>query len=307
MGAYANKSSGTDVFPRGGLRITKDYSGMDKDEARDAFRKDTGILVDPHMKYDISDSNYYMILNTLASLHDTYGDQMGFDMVTVATKSKWEDPEYKNAYATAHDVNFININPKYFMQSYDELNEQYLESTQGTWDNFHPNGTVARDIIAHEVGHIMFNRYLHNMWDKYGGAVVDKSDWGKTAESFADWNKINEWINSTADYPTSEENIKNSKFMSAIWKDFNDVVKDYQNYLTQPEQLKYLGTNPHTNTPADLIRGANPFNRGKLGISEYATKNFHELMAESFADVSANGNKAKVLSKMIVNKFMRKI
>lgn len=115
-------------------------------------------------------------------------------------------------------------------------------------NGFHPKGTTAADVVAHEYGHV-----AHNL-------ISQKYKTGST-------------------FLGSKVTVKNDALTLLTTKAVNNVNKSTGIKLGIHDYAK--------------------------NISGYANKNRHEMIAEAFSDVYANGKKATNISQEIVN-LMRK-
>lgn len=243
---------------------SKDYSKIGtRTQAVQQFEQDTGVKVtfDPEDDSICTKTNLYMVLNTVAEMKQKYPQQLRF----LKSIGSFNDPGSIFGVAMAQaNMNNIYINAPVFSKHQPQLQKMYANSTQGN-NNYHPKGTTAKDIITHELGHVMFfehigrmNRRLtqHNLADMYEATVWSSSR------------------NSTASGTTS---------------------KYIQNEMDQA-LTKALGSTPQHN----ILGYANPKFKHPTAISGYAATNPHELMAEAVADYVANGDKASPLSQELV-------
>lgn len=193
--------------------------------------------------------------------------------------------EHENEFAHAK-LGKISLNSKYYSLHPKELDEMFQEGTQGS-ENFHPKGTSARGIIAHECAHHMLNQWV---WDKY---CKDKDDF------YEKYHEIYNFLMDKTEYSAMGE--KTAPEIKEIFGKFDKVRKQYIKKLKKdPEAVKYLGSYLGDKP---LRYMANPFNYGHYGISGYSAKNYHELLAESFQDYYENGKNSRLLSQMLVKEF----
>lgn len=241
-----------------------DYSKLgSRDAAVSQFEKDTGVKV----MFDHNDdklctkTNLYMVLNQIAEMKQKYPTQLRF-LKGITTYH--ETPNMLGGVSMASaNPNYLNLNDYIFSKHNPQVESLYSQSTSGS-RNYHPKGTTAKDIITHELGHVMFfehigrmNRRLtkHDPIDLYDVTVWTSQDQGGVG--------------------TTSKYIKN----------------EMDKALTTA-----LGTAPQHN----ILGYANPKFKHPTAISGYAASSPHELMAEAVADYVANGDKASPLSKELV-------
>lgn len=179
----------------------------------------------------------------------------------------------------------ITLNPKYYKLEPEELDSIYTAGTQG-YTPYHPVGTRGSDIIAHEAAHHM----------------LDKKVWELCGHDVDKYVKVSEFLTTPTEYTDMGETTLPE--IKTLFNSFDKVRLQYVNYLRKDENaVRYIGSYLHERKRLRAM--ANP--KGDFGfrysISEYASKNYHELVAESFADYYRNGKQARVLSKMIVSEI----
>lgn len=242
----------------------KDYSKIGtRTQAVQQFEQDTGVKVtfDPEDSTVCSKTNLYMVLNTVAEMKQKYPTQLRF----LKTLNAFNDPGsiFGVAMASANN-NDVNINSAVFSKHNPQLENMYKQSTMGN-RNYHPKGTTARDVITHELGHIMFHEHLGRMTRRLNKGRDLGDEW-----DYLLWAcKKGGGSGKTAKYVQNEMDMA----------------------LT-----KALGSTPQHN----ILGYANPKFNHPTAISAYASTCPHELMAEAVADYVANGSKASPLSQELV-------
>ena len=244
-----------------------DYSKIGSRQAAVAqFEKDTGLKVkfDPDDDNICTKTNLYMVLNTVGDMVRRYPRQLRF---LKAVGSYHETPNILGGVSMARanmQTNEIEINDHIFSMHNPVLESIYKSSTGGN-NNYHPKGTTARDVLTHELGHIMFNEY------------IGRKNRSLTNHDWADMLDVSEWARNK---PGSGTGVT-AKYIQG------EVNKALATALQSVPQHNVLGyANPKFNHPT--------------AISGYAATNPHELMAEAVADYIANGSKASPLSKELV-------
>ena len=270
-----------------------DYHSFEnqQDMAMELYKR-TGINFNGHLK-DVNKDTFARTCETLEDLENKYhingvgpDDMQGYrlDVVVPADyEHTFEGEELENAFACAR-LNTVYLNSEHFSMNPEELDSAYATGTEG-YRPFHPKGTTSRDIIVHEVAHHMMDR---KVWEMCGH---DTDKYFKIQKFLTDENEYDEVSESTM--PEIKE----------LFNRFNKVRKKYIGYLKKdPEAVDYLGSYLKPNTHLTFMANAETF--GRYGICKYASTNYHELIAESFADFYANGKEAKQLSRMIVVEFL---
>ena len=245
---------------------SKDYSKIGtRTQAVQQFQQDTGINItfDPEDDNVCTKTNLYMVLNTVAEMKQKYPTQLRF----LKNVNAYNDPGsiFGKSFAQAYPDN-IEINSAIFTKHNPQIQKMYASNTQGS-NNYHPKGTTAKDILVHELGHIIFFEHIGRMNRRL------------TKHDISDMYEVTMWASSKG-----KANGTTSKYI--------------ENEMTQA-LTKALGS-----TPQHSILGyANPKFKHATSISGYAATNYHELVAESVADYVANGDKASSLSQEIVKIF----
>lgn len=244
-----------------------DYSKVGSRSAAVAqFEKDTGLKVkfDPDDDNICTKTNLYMVLNTIGDLKRRYPKQLRF---LKSVGSYHETPNLLGGVSMAQantKTNEIEINDYIFSMHNPILENMYKGSTAGS-NPYHPKGTTARDVLTHELGHIMFNEYIGRLNRRLTG-----HDW-------ADMFDVSLWAR-------NQQGAGSGTTATYIQK---EMYKALTNALQATPQHNVLGY-------------ANPKFKHPTAISGYAATNPHELMAEAVSDWVANGDKASPLSKELV-------
>lgn len=195
---------------------------------------------------DVAEQNGIILDNKLR----LYDEDVVKNAVLVTARYKEEFPDLKNqkpielktstarssyAFQTSNAIDGDKgISLAQAMKNKQLVNQHYENDVKR---NFHPEGTTANDIVAHEMGHALVSRIVHKSYDTPTARMADMKT-GKTSANIV---------------KSSYDKLKNKETIS------KEVSK----------------------------------------ISRYAMKNPDETIAEACADVFANGNKAKPLSKEI--------
>lgn len=124
------------------------------------------------------------------------------------------------------------------------LNAMYEKTVA---DGFHPKGTTAKDIVTHEMGHVIVKGLIQKKYS--GDPVAQAKAW------------------------------RGSKFSG-------DIVRQAAKQVQQNYKAYGFDKKP----TQESLRAA---------VSGYAIKNYHETIAESWADYHANGNNSQPLSRAI--------
>lgn len=238
-----------------------------RDAAVSAFEQNTGVKITFNYNDDkvITKTNLAMVLDTVADMKKRFPQQLQW---LKSVGSYMQKPRRNGglSMAQASTSNDIAFNEYVFSMHNPQLNKLYDSSTSGNTP-YHPKGTTAKDIITHELGHIMFSGYIrrinrrlanHDMFDLY-----DASQWVRS------------------------KGLRGGTGITATHIK-NKVDQALRNAL---------GATP---TSKNVLRYANPRYGSSIAVSGYAATNIHELFAESVADYVANGVKASPLSKEIV-------
>lgn len=241
----------------------KDYSKIGtRTQAVQQFEQDTGVKVafDPEDNNLCTKTNLYMVLNTVAEMKQKYPTQLRF----LKSIGSFNDPGSLFGIAMASaNMNNIYINAPVFSKHQPQLQKMYAQSATGNM-NYHPKGTTAKDIITHELGHVMFFEHIGRMNRRL------------TKHDLSDMLEVTMWSSSKG-------------------KASGTTSKYIENEMNQA-LTKALGSTPQHG----ILGYANPKFKHATAISGYATTNYHELMAESVADYIANGDKASPLSQELV-------
>lgn len=242
-----------------------DYSKVGSRQAAvTQFEQDTGIKVtfDPNDDNICTKTNLYMILNTVAEMKQKYPQQLRF---LKQIGSYHQQPSIFGGMSLAcANNNDVLINDVAFSMHHPKLDAMYKMGTQGS-NPYHPKNTTARDILTHELGHVMFEEHMGRMNRRL------------TKHDLADQLNLMMWARSKT--PISMGTT--AKYIQA----------EIDKALTTA-----LGT-----TPTHYALGyANPKFKHATAISGYASSMPHELMAEAVADFMANGNNASPFSKELV-------
>lgn len=288
------------------VKISEDYETIRKHYEQ--FRGDpqkcgmelyerTGINLTGRLN-DVDDDTLVVVCATLEDLqrkfHINEAKPIGTDVnrLEVSVPGYYEhsfDGELEDAFAHAR-MNKISLNSRYYSLNPKEFDEVYAEGTDG-YEPFHPKGTTSKDIIAHEAAHHLLDLYV---WNKY---CKDDEDFDR---AYRNYHKIQDFLNDPTEYTGMGE--KTAPEIKEIFNKFDKVRLQYVKQMKRdPDAVKYLG---HALSENRFLREmSNPIRFGHYAISKYSAKNYHELVAEAFADYYANGKNAKLLSRMLVKEF----
>jgi hypothetical protein len=241
----------------------KDYSKIGtRTQAVQQFEQDTGVKVtfDPEDDNICTKTNLYMVLNTVAEMKQKYPQQLRF----LKSVGSFNDPGSIFGVAMAQaNMNNVYINAPVFSKHQPQLQKMYAQSVSGS-NNYHPKGTTAKDILTHELGHIMFFEHIGRMNRRL------------TKHDLSDMLEVTMWS-------------------SGKGKASGTTSKYIENEINQA-LTKALGSTPQHG----VLGYANPKFKHPTAISGYAATSHHELMAEAVADYVANGDKASPLSQELV-------
>lgn len=175
--------------------------------------------------------NTYDVMEQQMTLYPEYTSQLK------------EITDYGNnaSFAATHGNDMLT-NIAYFgnTKTLDAMYQRTVES------GFHPKGTTWKDIVTHEMGHVVVRGLINKA---YSTDAARAKAWG------------------------------GSKFSG-------DIVRS----ATKQVQDNYKAYGFKTKPTQDALR---------KGISGYATKNYHETIAEAWADYHANGNNSQPLSRAV--------
>ena len=245
------------------LATPVDYSKSgSRSAAVQQFEQDTGVKVtfDPNDDKVCTKTNLYMVLNTVAEMKQKYPQQLRF----LKSVDAYTDPgSILGVSMACANPNHIKINTEVFSKHNPQLQKMYASGTFGNTP-YHPKGTTAKDIITHELGHVMFFEHLGRM-----NRRLTKHDFRDEFDYLTWANNKGGGTGKTATYVADEIN----KALATA-----------------------LGSQPKHN----FLGYANPKFKHPTAISGYAATCPHELMAEAVADYMANGSNASPFSKELV-------
>lgn len=193
-------------------------------------------------------------------------------------KAKTDNPDALKAVTTVEirnkanslastDGTSIKLNTDYW-SNYDKLKKAYDD---GVASGFHPAGTGVESIIDHELGHAMVHgiiQDIHGAKSSYYGLIDSLKDWSKGTTP-------KKMVNDAAKEIQANYKALGYKKKPTIMQLREEISK----YASRTEKVYPDGT------PS----------------GQYKVYNEHETVAEAWADWSANGTKAKPLSKVLAS------
>lgn len=274
---------------------TADYSKIEKnvDKTMELYKR-TGINMTGNITAGMSKSVCSQVCATLEDLQNKYHINAVTDVnsgsnerlevsVPNAYDKAFNELDVDDAFAQARLCK-IDLNSKYYSLEQNELDEIYAQSATG-YRPYHPTGSTAKDIIAHEAAHHMLNTQVWNMCKNVDSA--DRAD---------RYNKIHNFLMESTEYTAMGE--KTLPEIKTLFNKFEKVREQYLEYVRSDDEAQgYIGAPIRDDTRLRYMANSEMF--GRYGISKYAGTNYHELVAESFTDFYANGQQAKPLSRMV--------
>ena len=271
--------------------IDKYTKRLSKDSIEDIawdFGKENHINIDRDVIETTNSKTLCMAMDTVADIKSKYG-------CTVLTiKNATEDmlQESPNAYAWMGQDGCLWLNPKKFGQSNEKLEHDWNEGRQNN-RAYHPNSPYgARSIIAHEMGHAVFNKYIQNIMNKNENITDDFGAWENH------WNEC-QW------FVGNKNNFNRDVYVSS--PAYKQLVNTFDNLGEQIREEPYLLKKWGGTINLSLIGLADKRYGYGDAISEYAGTNYHEMMAEAFVDVYDNGANASFVSKFLFNKIVKEM
>lgn len=224
--------------------------------------------------------------DTLKCVLDSVGsqiDEYGKDAFVLESIKMRDDINFEEGtLAQMNKGGSLELNPEYFLKPKEELDNIMKECHEDSF--LHPKGD-ASSIIIHELGHARWNKALMDMANAYGA---------KDDEFGAMYNLcLQDTFTGITDWDMED---RDGAYKALIVK-INEFVNDMNNSDYMKKQWE---GNPHFSI-SELI---NPERNYDDGISTYATKNIHEMMAEAWADYHYNGDNASFMSKQVIMEFL---
>lgn len=285
----ANKAQSKKLNTEANIKYEKMLSLEEKQKLIQDFDNRTTINVFIAHLQEVPDDTLKMILDTTENHLKEYGKK-NFNFSQLVMRDN--DPEFatdggnENAYAYMGHDGTLSLNPKYFSKPKEWLDKKYQEDAESA---YHPKGDSS-SIIIHELGHARFNKVLADSWAKH---VKDHKG---TVDEYFDMQELcssDTWLyHRNADLYSK----KGSWYRTTI-----DRFYEFESKLIDSKTVKDM----FGNLGLGLSGLINPERTTrKFGISRYATKNIHEMMAESWTDVICNGDNASYMSKQVVYVFL---
>jgi len=251
------------------------------------FSKETGVHIDQDVVKSTNPETLCMAMDTIADIKNKYN----CTILTIknATDDMIEDSP--NAYAWMGQDGCMYFNPKRFGKSHEQLQLDWAHGSSTKERGYHPPSPYgARTIIAHEMGHAIFNRYIENIM-KVEDIREDFTAWSNH------WNACHKFVTDKFANGERESYISSPGYKKLV--DTFDKIKE--EIRKEPYLLKRWGgdINLSLRGLADVRYGFGD------AISEYAGTNYHEMIAEAFVDVYDNGKNASFTSKFLYNKIIK--
>ena len=235
--------------------------------------------------------------DVLADVYDTIEDIKGeYNCWVSNIKLMDRTDKDGNENTSMADINIngtMRLNPEYFESEW-YLDDTYKECVS---DKFHPpapNGAIG--VISHELGHAIVYEKLFNRQKEL---LKGGTDWGFDGDIVS----TNRWLQHPSEFPDLD--TSGGKQVFKEWYEaINSVQESVASNKTIQEQWGGKSTPKRPNM--SLTGMAKRFPR-PYGVSGYAEKNYHELIAESFCDVYCNGNEASLISKEVYNALIKEM
>lgn len=228
-------STGTStVGGSSGISVTSDAS-----EIKQKFKDEFGITVEDNVfKGDKETINTALgaVYDTVSANPDWYSTLNTIRMTRLG----------ENALAQTNG-NLLELNTKFYSMTQEQLEREYADDVASGW---HPQGTTAKDIVVHELGHVATRK---------ADDILANKEYGNVGARWVDVYSRTYWNSGR----TAKEVV------SSVAKQFKQNKEGWQK----------LG---FTKTPtiAQL----------KRSISGYAAKNNYETLAEAWAAVNSGNN-----------------
>ena len=176
---------------------------------------------------------------------------------------------------------YVAVNPRYYALPPKDLDDIYEQGTVGMRPH-HPSGTTGKDIIVHEVGHTLLNRWMYERtgFNLHSKEFENLYNWCDGNIFYSDWETIKDPI-------LRELHMKFNKCKQKLVGD----EKAFERYMGKSSD-RY-----------NILQLAHPMTGGKYALCEYSAKNYHELIAECFADFYSNGKNCKPISAIVMDEF----
>lgn len=264
-----------------GKQDKKTYKDILKEEgsivsATSAFTNKTGISVDNDVLDEVDDESLAQVYDTIAELKDR--SDAAVDVILLYNEETVDDCD-PNAFAAMGHDGKLYLNSIYFSQKPSDITELFQESVETRFHPACPDGIAG--IITHEVGHANFFAWMEGYNRGKGG--------------------------SDNDYDTAYKWCRNEQiddFKGALFKEiYNKMNNVSEKVLNNPQIIKEYGRKPNVSLQALASRN---FGTPSTRISEYASTNIFELLAEAYADVMWNSGSASLLAKELYNEFYKR-
>lgn len=280
--------------------------GKNFDDNSMQFYKDTGINMRIENKRIFNEDLVYDAMDTLADLQDKYhinsvpdplansGDRL--QIIFCGQQDSWnstkrfidKDGKEKDCFANANYCS-IALNPKYYSLTPEELGEIYDKGVDKTFYNASPIGSTYKDIVTHEVGHHLFDSWVVKQLEK----TVDRKNV-----------KFWDYYYDVQRYLTNDKNwVREKNPATALMNQLDDIWQDCIADLEKDKDVMKMLGRSSINMSITALASPEWGLRKYTAVSTYAMTNYHEMFAEMFTDYYANGENAKLLTKIVMSKF----
>ena len=246
-------------------------------EATAQFIADTHVGVTESVLEQVDSDVLTTVYDTIADIKDKYNCWL---KTIKLMDRKDEDGNEETAMADISMNGTMRLNPEYFESDW-YLDDVFKDCVD---DKFHPpapNGAIG--VISHELGHALI---YEKLFSRQKELLRGGTDWGMDGDLLA----INRWLSNPSNFPELE--TSGGKQIFKEWYEaINKIQENVVNNKTIQEQW---GGRPNMSITGMAKRFPRPY-----GVSGYAEKNYHELIAESFSDVFCNGDQASLISKEV--------
>lgn len=209
--------------------------------------------------------------DSLAEATKKYGVQ-NFEL-DIYSNEDMTDKDGNSAYASVNGTIEMRLNEKYYGMAKEDLAKVYATDVE-RW--YHPQGTTSKDILVHELAHLKLNKQVAQM-----------------SSNLSSYENAQEYL-----IRPNGGNYKSDFIVSRLKARFGKVEQQYKDYLVAEGVME----NPGRWTLLQLVN-PDKIGKTKYALSRYAATNYHEVLAEALADYNANGDNARVISKLLLAEF----
>ena len=235
------------------------------EEMTEQFMRDTNIMVDGAVPLLAHRRCLATTYDTVKNIRDKYGAFVNNIKIEPEGSVHMEE----STIACMSNNGTLTLNAAYFSRP--EEFKRMQKNNNTSYFPYHPKTADACEgAVAHEMGHAILFKQMRNWYlDAVQQDPTNAVRHYQEAYSFLDM----KWPH------VAPGNTLYNKLHSA----FDGIGDKISN---DPEIIKRWGGKPNLS----VIGWANPqYSMPGIGVSEYAGKNFHELVAESFCEVYCNG------------------